>query len=130
MPLTIVNPDTLVAPRGFAHGVLTEGRCLHLAGQIGCDVHGQVVSPDLVAQFAQALDNLLAVMAAAGAGPERLARLTGYVTDMPEYRRRRRELAPVWRARLGRHYPAMALVGVTALVDPAASVELEGVALL
>ncbi len=130
MTLTLVNPATLVVPRGFAHGVLGSGRWLHLAGQIGCDAHGRVVAPDLVAQFAQALDNLLAVLAAAGSAPEHLARLTVYVTDMPEYRRRRAELAPVWRARLGRHYPAMALVGVTALVDPEACVELEGVALL
>ncbi len=128
--LTPVNPESLPRPSGFNHGLKGEGQWLFVAGQIGCNREGRVVSEDFVAQFAQALDNLLDVVWAAGGKPERVARMTVYVTDRAEYLRRRRDLGEVWRRRFGRHYPAMALIEVKGLVDEGARVEIEATALL
>jgi len=116
-------------PKGYADGRIGRGPALHIAGQIGW-VDGTFVAKDLVGQFAQALDNVLAVLGAAHGHAEDLAEMTIYVTDVPAYRAARRELGAAWRARLGPHFPAMALVGVTALVEPEALVEIQAVAYL
>ena len=115
-------------PRGYANGVLGTGATLHVAGQIGWLPDGTFPSDDLLAQFALALDNVLAVVRAAGGAPEHIASMTVFVTEIETYRARTGELGPIWRARLGRHFPAMALVGVTALVEPQAKVEILAVA--
>jgi len=129
MPVSLVNPEGLAPPAGYAHAAVGEGRPVALAGQIGCDETGRVEAPgDLVAQFGKALDNLLAALAACGGAPEDLASLRLYVTDVPAYRAKLRELGAAYRARLGKHFPAMALLGVTALFDPQALVEIEGTA--
>lgn len=125
-----VNPASLARPRGFSHGMKGAGQILFVAGQVGWDGEGRVVSDDFVAQFAQALDNVLEVVRAAGGEPESIARMTVYVTDKGEYLRRRRELGEAWRERLGRHYPAMALVEVKALIEDDAQVEIEATALV
>ncbi|MEZ4359304.1 MAG: RidA family protein [Kofleriaceae bacterium] len=117
-------------PRGYANGMITEGRTLHVAGQIGWQPDGTFTSDDLIEQFAVALDNVLAVVSAAGAGPTSIASMTVFVTEIETYRARARELGPLWRARFGRHYPAMALIGVSALVEPRAKVEILAVAQL
>jgi len=117
----------LPAPRGFTHGRTGRGRAVHVAGQIGCDEHG-VCSTGFVPQFAKALDNVLAVVRAAGGTAEDVATMTVYVTDIAAYREAQKELGAVWRARLGKHYPAMALVAVAALVEPAAVVEIQATA--
>ena len=117
-------------PRGYVNGVVTRGRALHVAGQVGWNEAGEFPSADLVGQLAQALDNVLAVVRAAGGAPEDVARMTIYVTDLDAYRRSGREVGAAWRARFGRHYPAMALVAVAGLVEPAALVEIEAVAAL
>jgi enamine deaminase RidA (YjgF/YER057c/UK114 family) len=117
-------------PKGYANGMITEGRTLHVAGQIGWDEHGQFHSDDLIAQFDQALANVVAVVTAAGAEVTAIASMTVYVTEIETYRARARELGPIWRARLGKHYPAMALVAVVALVEPRAKVEIQVVAAL
>lgn len=117
-------------PKGYANGMITEGRTLHVAGQIGWDAHGQFHSDDLIAQFDQALANVVAVVTAAGAEVTAIASMTVYVTEIETYRARARELGPIWRARLGKHYPAMALVAVVALVEPRAKVEIQVVAAL
>lgn len=126
----VVEVPSWSKPKGYANGIVAEGRFLSVAGQIGWDTAGKIVSPDLLLQFAQALDNVLAVVAAAGGKPEHVVSMTVFVTDMPAYRACLRELGPVWKARLGRHYPTMALMGVTELVEPGAKVEIVAIAVL
>jgi enamine deaminase RidA (YjgF/YER057c/UK114 family) len=130
MPLTPVNPDSLARPRGFSHGMKGQGELLFVAGQIGWDREGRIVSDDFVAQFAQALDNILAVVRAAGGAPESVARMVVYVTDKREYQGRSKDLREAWRLRLGGHYPAMALVEVKSLLEDQAKVEIEATAIV
>jgi len=130
MGLENVTPPELARPRGFSHGLKGRGELLFVAGQIGWDADAHIVSDDFVAQFAQALDNVLAVVRAAGGRPESIARLTLYVTDKSEYRARLAELGSVYRVRMARHYPAMTLVEVQALLEDAAKVEIEATAIL
>jgi enamine deaminase RidA (YjgF/YER057c/UK114 family) len=118
----IVNPPELPEPVGFSHAVVAGG-AVYLAGQIG-------EGDSLVEQFDSAAARLLTALRAAGAEADHLASLTVYVTDMDEYRASLSELGEVWRRHFGRRYPAMALVGVAELVEPAAKVELMGVAVL
>lgn len=116
------------APRGYANGRIGSGRVVHVAGQIGWDARGALVAGELVPQFAQALDNVIAVVRAAGGVPEDIATMTVYVTDIAAYRSAQRELGAAWRARLGLHFPAMALVAVSDLVEPYAVVEIQATA--
>lgn len=127
-----IDPESLGAPRGYSNGVLAEagGRLLFIAGQIGWNEEQQIVSADFVEQFARALANVIAVVAAAGGKPEQLARLVIYVTDRNEYRARTREVGARYREQMGKHYPAMVLVEVKGLLDDQAKVEIEGVAVL
>jgi enamine deaminase RidA (YjgF/YER057c/UK114 family) len=125
-----VNPGSLARPVGYSHGILAQGELLFVAGQIGSGHDGTLISDDLVAQFAQALENVLEVVHAAGGKPESVARLTLYVTDKAEYRRCRKALGEAYRKRMGRHYPAMTLVEVKSLLDDAAKVEIEATAVL
>jgi enamine deaminase RidA (YjgF/YER057c/UK114 family) len=106
------------------------GDVVFVAGQIGWNREGRMVSADFVAQFAQALENVLDVVWTAGGSPESVARMVVYVTDKAEYRRRTREIGEVWRRRMGHHYPAMALVEVKALLEDEAQVEIEATALV
>lgn len=115
-------------PKGYANGRSGHGTALHVGGQIGWNERGEFEFPDLVRQFAKALDNVLAVVRAGGGAPSDIAAMTVYVTKIQEYRDTRRQLGPIWRERMGQHYPAMALVGVSALVEPEAVVEIEAVA--
>jgi enamine deaminase RidA (YjgF/YER057c/UK114 family) len=127
---SIVNPPSLAPPRGYSHGVKGNGEVLFVAGQIGWDVNGTMVAPDLVPQFAQALDNVLAVVAAAGGGAESIARLVLYVTDKEAYRAATKPIGEAYRRRMGRHFPAMTLVEVKALLEDDAMIEIEAVALV
>mgnify|MGYP001765523701 CR=1 FL=1 len=129
-PLRPVRVPAWPAPRGYENGMLTHGPLLHIAGQIGWLPDGTFATDDLIEQFAQALDNVLAVVAAAGGRPEDVASMTVYVTDIDAYRTGVRALGPIWRARFGKHFPAMALIGVQALVEPRAKVEIVAVAAL
>lgn len=129
MSLTALQPPGWPAPRGYANGMMGEGRIVLVGGQIGWDSEGRF--PDgLVAQIRQALLNIVAVLREAGAGPEHVGRLTWYVTDMAAYRAALRELGPVYREVMGRNFPAMALVQVVALVEPEALVEIEATAIV
>lgn len=130
LPIETVTPEAWPSPRGYSNGVITRGTLLHVGGQIGWTPDGRFESRDFVGQFAQCLDNVIAVVRAAGATPDRIARMTVYVTDLDAYRSSLRALGPVWRERLGRHFPAMALVGVAGLVEREALVEIEAVAVL
>lgn len=128
----IINPEELGAPRGWNNGLLAQarGRTLFIAGQTARDSAGQVPAADFVAQFDRSLGNVLAVLRHAGGQPEDIGRLTIYVTDMAQYRASLKPLGEVYRRRMGTHYPAMALVEVTSLVDPQAVVEIEATAVL
>lgn len=130
MALEVVAPPGLAQPRGYSHGLKGRGELLFVAGQIGWDAQARLVSADFVAQFAQALDNVLAVVRAAGGRPESVARLTIYVTDKREYLARARDVGAAYRERMGRHYPAMALLEVRSLLEEGARVEIEATALL
>lgn len=124
-----VNPPSLATPVGFAHGTLA-GRTLYLGGQTAMDRDGAIVPGGIVEQFRQAFSNILATLEAAGGAPEDLVSLTIYLTDIPDYQRNGREIGRVWRELAGAHYPAMAGIGVTALWQPEAMIEIQGVAVL
>jgi enamine deaminase RidA (YjgF/YER057c/UK114 family) len=128
--LNRVNPETLAKPSGFSHAVVGRGTSVFLAGQTGTDASGAIVEGGVVAQFEQALDNLLTALAEAGGTPDRLASLTIYVVDMDDYRAHSRELGEVWKRLVGTGYPASAGIGVTRLWDAEAVVELQGLAVL
>ena len=132
MKFELINPASLGAPRGYTNGVLVRGggSLLFIAGQIAWDAAQKIVSADFVEQFEQALENVLAVVHEAGGEPESVARLVVYVTDKEEYRARTREIGERWRALMGRHYPAMALVEVRSLLETEAQVEIEAIAVI
>jgi enamine deaminase RidA (YjgF/YER057c/UK114 family) len=130
MSLAPVNPESLARPRGYSHGMKGSGELLFVAGQVGWTREGRVVSGDFLSQFQRALENVIDVVWAAGGQPSDIARMVVYVTDKAEYQARAREIGEVWRARMGRHYPAMALVEVKALLDDEARVEIEAMAVL
>ncbi len=127
--LTVLQPPNWPRPKGYANAMMGAGTFICVGGQIGWDESG-VFADGLVAQTEQALRNILAILAEAKAGPEHIARLTWYVTDIAAYREGAKALGPVWRALMGRNYPAMAVIGVSALVEPLACVEIEAIAIL
>jgi enamine deaminase RidA (YjgF/YER057c/UK114 family) len=124
-----INPAGLGRPSGFSHLVaVTDGRLLFLAGQTAVDTGGRVVGSGVVEQFEQALGNLLTALRAGGGEPADLVSVTVYAVDLGDYRAHGRELGEVWRRLAGREYPAIAAIGVSRLWDPAALVEIQGVA--
>lgn len=132
MANTLINPESLGAPKGYANGVLTDpgARLLFVAGQVGWNERQEIVSDDFVAQFDQALRNVITVVSAAGGGPTNIVRLVMYVTSRDEYASRVAEVGKSYRACMGRHFPAMVLVEVSSLLDQSAKVEIEAVAAL
>ena len=130
MTFKFINPEALGVPSGFSNGVLTErgARLLFIAGQIAWDSKQSIISDDFVEQFDRALANVIAVVVEAGGSAEQIARLIIYVTDKQEYRKRTREVGERYRARMGKHFPAMVLVEVKSLLDDRAKVEIEGIA--
>jgi len=127
----LLNPPNLPKPRGFSHGVVAaRGKIVFVAGQIGCDAQGAIHSSDIVDQFGLALENVLQVVVAAGGGPDSIARLTIFVTDLVEYRARLKGLGAVWRRVMGAGYPAISLVEVKALFESNAKIEIEATAVL
>jgi enamine deaminase RidA (YjgF/YER057c/UK114 family) len=126
-----INPPELAKPSGFAHAVRTTGRTVvHLAGQTAMDADGRIISGDVVAQFEQALGNLLTALRAAGGAPDDLVSLTIYIVDVADYQAHAREIGAVWRRLVGTDYPATAGIGVSRLWDREALVEVQGVAAL
>ena len=130
--LDVVAPADLGAARGYSNGIVVPAgrRLLFVAGQIGWDAQQRLVGEGLVEQFAQALANVLLVVAEAGGAAEDIARLTIYVVDREEYVRSRPEIGKHYRQLMGRHYPAMALLEVQGLLEPGARVEIEATAAL
>jgi enamine deaminase RidA (YjgF/YER057c/UK114 family) len=125
----LLQPAGWPAPKGYAHGMIAEGRLLVTGGVIGWDVKGHLPD-DFVAQTRQALHNISTILAEGGARPEHLVRLTWYVVDMDEYFASLKQLGEVYRETFGTHYPAMALVQVVRLVEKAAKVEIEATAVV
>jgi enamine deaminase RidA (YjgF/YER057c/UK114 family) len=125
-----VNPESLAAPSGFTHAVVARGTTIHLAGQTGMDASGAIVPGGVVAQFEQALSNLLVALREAGGQRDGIASVTIYIVDMDDYRAHAREIGEVWKRLVGTDYPAMAGIGVSRLWDADALVELQGYAVL
>ena len=132
MTFQIINPESLGAPKGWNNGLLAPagGRVLFVAGQDARDASGKVTATGIVDQFAQVLDNLLTVVREAGGKPGHIGRLTIYVTDLEAYVTNRKPIGEAYRKRMGRHYPAMALVEVKALMESNALIAVEATAVL
>ena len=125
----VLQPPGWPKPKGYANGMLAEGRVIVTGGVVGWNAQG-VFADGLVAQAAQVFANIRAILAEAGAGPEHLIRLTWYVVDIEEYSANLKEIGKCYRAVFGAHYPAMAVVQVVRLVEPAARIEIEATAVL
>ena len=129
MPRTIL-PEGWKRPRGYANGMAASGELLAVAGQVGWNVDEQFESDVFVDQFRQALANVVAVVEAAGGSATDIISLTLYVTDKHEYIAEIQQVGQVYRELLGKHFPAMALVGVASLLEPGAKVEIQALAVL
>ena len=126
----IVQPEGWPRPKGYAYGVLAQGRILFVAGQVGWNEKELFDSDDFVAQTEQALKNIVAILAAGGGRPEHIARMTWYVTDKQDYLGRLAEIGAVYRKVIGPVYPAMSLVQVAGLVEHGAKLEIEATAVI
>jgi enamine deaminase RidA (YjgF/YER057c/UK114 family) len=126
----IVQPSGWKRPRGYSNGIAAEGRQIYVAGQIGWNERGEIVSADFAEQTAQALRNVVAVLRAANAAPEHLVRMTWYVTEKNEYTASAKRIGEVYREIIGDVYPAMTLVQVADLLEEGAKVEIEATAVV
>jgi enamine deaminase RidA (YjgF/YER057c/UK114 family) len=132
MSFKLINPEALGAPIGYSNGVLADagGKLLFIAGQIAWDQNQRIVSDDFVEQFDQALANVIAVLKAAGGEPDNLVRIVIYITNKLEYRAQIKAVGERYRKHMGKHFPAMVLVQVASLLEDAAKVEIEAMAVL
>ena len=129
--MQVLHPPGWAPAIGYANGVVAgPGRLVFIAGQVGWNAAQRFETEDLAPQFAQALDNVLAVLAQAGGRPEHICRITAYCCDKPAYLAARRELGALWRARMGNHYPAMSMIFVADLLDSPGKIELEATAVV
>ncbi len=123
--MTLLQPPEWIAPKGYANGVAARGTMVFVGGQIGWNAQQQFATDDFIAQTAQALLNVLAVLRVANAGPEHIVRMTWYIVDRDEYVARLKELGAVYRGIIGRNFPTMSCVEVSRLVEARAKVEIE-----
>ena len=128
--MQFLNPPGWPRPSGYSNGVAASGRTVCVSGMIGWDAQGRFQTDDFAGQARQALHNIVAVLAEAGAAPSHIVRMTWYVLDKREYLAAQRELGEAYRAVIGRHYPAMTAVQVAALVEDRARVEIEVTAIV
>ncbi len=128
--MKILQPPGWARPKGYANGIAARGTLVFVGGQVGWNAAQQFESDDFVAQAAQALRNVVAVLAEAGARPEHIARMTWYVLDKREYMASQRALGAAYREIIGRHYPAMTALEVSALIEDRARVEIEATAVI
>ena len=128
--MQIHQPPGWARPRGYSNGVSASGRQIFVAGQIGWDEHGRFVGTRMADQVAQALANICAVLATAGAGPEHIVRLTWYVTSREDYHAQLADIGAAYRSVMGKHFPVMSVVQVVALMESAAKVEIEATAVV
>lgn len=126
----ILLPEGWQRPRGFSYGIKTRGETIFTGGIIGWDEQERFVGSDMASQFDQILRSTLAVLAAGGARPDHIVRMTWYVVDLDEYRASLPAIGAAYRAHIGRHYPAMAVVEVAGLVEPEARIEIETTAVI
>jgi enamine deaminase RidA (YjgF/YER057c/UK114 family) len=126
----VLQPPGWPRPKGYSNGISASGRTIWTAGVIGWDETETLVSETLAGQFEQVLRNTLAILAEGGAGPEHVVRMTWYVTDRDEYVASLKEIGAAWRALMGKTYPTMAVVAVSALVEPGAKIEIETTAVV
>jgi enamine deaminase RidA (YjgF/YER057c/UK114 family) len=127
--MNFINPERLASPKGYNHGVISSGRILFVAGQIGWDRNEKLVD-GFAAQFDLALTNVLEVVRAAGGNAEHISRFTIFVKDKSEYLKLRKEVGKMYRQRMGNHYPAMSLLVVKDLLEDGALVEIEATAVI
>lgn len=125
-----LQPPDWPRPKGYANGISAKGRLIFTAGVVGWNANEQFEATSLTAQFRQVLENILTILAEDGAGPEHIVRMTCYVTDKDAYLAEAAQIGWAWKEVLGRHYPAMALVEVSRLVEDAALVEIEATAVV
>jgi enamine deaminase RidA (YjgF/YER057c/UK114 family) len=125
-----LQPPGWAAPKGYSNGVAASGRQVYLAGQIGWNESQQLVSSRFAVQVRQALQNIVTLLAQAGARPEHLVRLTWFVTNLDEYRAEVKDIGTAYRDVIGRHYPPMSVVQVVSLVEQGAKVEIEATAVV
>jgi len=130
MSLEILQPQGWPRPKGYSNGVAAVGRQVFVAGQIGWDAEGRFARGGLAGQVRQALLNIVAVLAEAGGAPEHIVRLTWFVTSREEYHAELSEIGAAYRAVMGKHFPAMSVVQVVALMEGEAKVEIEATAVL
>ncbi len=123
--MNILQPPGWATPKGYANGVAARGTLVFVGGQIGWNAQQQFETDDFIAQTRQTLQNVMAVLKEAGAGPEHMVRMTWYVIDRVEYNARLKELGAVYREVIGKHFPAMTCVAVAALMEARAKVEIE-----
>jgi len=128
--MQILQPPGWARPKGFSNGISCQGRLVFIGGQIGWSRRGEWIDQSFAGQFRQALKNILEVLAQAGGKPEHLVRLTWYVLDRKEYLASLKELGAAYRELMGRHYPTMAVVQVSGLVEDAARLEIEATAVI
>jgi len=128
--MQILQPPDWAPPKGYANGIAVRGTTIFVGGQIGWNGQQQFESDDFVTQARQALSNVLAILAEAGAGPQHITRMTWYVTDKREYVASYRALGAAYREVVGRHFPAMTAVQVAALIEDRAKVEIEATAVV
>lgn len=130
-PHRLVDPEGMAPAIGFSHAVVpADGRTVYVAGQVATDASGAVVGKTLAEQFGVALDNVVTALAACGATPEHVVTMTMFTTDVAAYRAGRKEIGAEYVARFGRHFPAMALLGVSELVEPDALIEIVATAVV
>ena len=130
MNMQALNPTGWKPAIGYANGIAASGTQIFVGGQIGWDGQQEFQTDELVEQVRQTLQNIVDVLAEAGAGPEHLVRLTWYVVDKQDYNAKRREIGKAYRDIIGRHFPAMTLVQVADLLEDRAKVEIEATAVM
>jgi enamine deaminase RidA (YjgF/YER057c/UK114 family) len=128
--MKLLQPRGWKPPVGYANGIAASGTIVFVAGQVGWDAEQRFHSENIEVQFEQALENVLAVLAEAGARPEHICRMTAYCCDKPAYLAARAELGRIWRRLMGRHYPAMSMIFVSDLLDAPGKIELEATAVI
>ena len=128
--MRVLLPEGWKAPIGYSNGIAARGTVVFVAGQVGWDAQQVFQSEKIAPQFEQALKNILAILAEAGARPEHICRMTAYCCDKPAYLAARAELGRIWRALMGRHYPAMSMIFVSDLLDSPGKIELEATAVI
>jgi enamine deaminase RidA (YjgF/YER057c/UK114 family) len=128
--MKVLLPPGWPRPKGYSNGISARGRTIFTAGVIGWDAEERIVAPDLPGQLRQVLLNLRDILAEDGAAPEHIVRMTWYVVGLDDYRAGLAEIGAAWKEVMGRVYPAMAVVGVSALVEPAARIEIEAIAVV